>query len=744
MDAPIDVVTDQTSAHDPLSYVPQGMTLEDAADLRASDPAEYTRRADASMAAHCAGMVAFLDKGAEVFDYGNNLRAEAERGGFDRAFAYPGFIPAYIRPLFCEGKGPFRWAALSGDPADIAATDRAVLEEFPENEQLARWIRLAAERVAYQGLPARICWLGYGERHRLGMRFNDMVASGELQAPIVIGRDHLDCGSVASPYRETESMADGSDAIADWPLLNALVNTSSGASWVSIHHGGGVGHRPLDPRRPGRGRRRHRPRATEGRTCADERPRDGRDPPRRRRLRRGAGGRGREGRAHPDVGDRSARRQHRRARHQRLLVGTGCSASSRTSPSRSMVTGSSGSVRTRRSRRASRVPESTPREAPSSRGSSTATRTWSSRATERTSSTSGCVAGNTRRAGSGRPSRRRVRRATTTLRSNAARLRHEAIRTGTTHVEIKSGYGLTVEDETRLLAIAGEFTDDTTFLGAHVVREEMEDHPDDYVDLVKGAMLDACAPFADGRTCSARRAPSTRTSLARSCSPRERRVSVCASMPTSSVPGPGARLAAELGAASADHVTYLTEDDIWALSDAGVVATLLPVADLSTREPWPDARGLIEAGATVALATDCNPGTSFTTNMPIVVALAVTAMRMTPGGGAVVGHRGRCARPPARRRGDAAAGRARRPRRARRTQLCPPGLPPRRAPGRHGGRCGYRSSRHLTSYPAGPCPRRCSTTARSMRSSATSSGPRQPARCRTAGSSPRPSCSSGC
>jgi urocanate hydratase len=239
--APIDIVTDQTSAHDPLSYIPQGLSLEAAADLRASDPAGYTRRAQASMAAHCAGMVAFLDAGAEVFDYGNNLRAEAEHGGFSRAFAYPGFIPAYIRPLFCEGKGPFRWAALSGDPADIAATDRAVLEEFPDNEALARWIRMAGERVAYQGLPARICWLGYGERHRLGMRFNDMVARGELQAPIVIGRDHLDAGSVASPYRETESMADGTDAIADWPLLNALVNTASGASWVSIHHGGGVG-----------------------------------------------------------------------------------------------------------------------------------------------------------------------------------------------------------------------------------------------------------------------------------------------------------------------------------------------------------------------------------------------------------------------------------------------------------------------------------------------------------------------
>ncbi len=239
--APIDIVTDQTSAHDPLSYIPQGMSLDEAADLRASDPSEYTRRAQASMAAHCAGMVAFLDAGAEVFDYGNNLRAEAEHGGFERAFAYPGFIPAYIRPLFSEGKGPFRWAALSGDPADIAATDRAVLEEFPGNDALARWIRMAGERVAFQGLPARICWLGYGERHRLGMRFNDMVARGELQAPIVIGRDHLDAGSVASPYRETESMADGSDAIADWPLLNALVNTASGASWVSIHHGGGVG-----------------------------------------------------------------------------------------------------------------------------------------------------------------------------------------------------------------------------------------------------------------------------------------------------------------------------------------------------------------------------------------------------------------------------------------------------------------------------------------------------------------------
>ena len=236
-----DIVTDQTSAHDPLSYVPNDLSVEAANELRRTQPDEFTRRSRAAMATHCAALVGFMDAGAEVFDYGNSLRAEAKLGGFARAFDYPGFLPAYIRPLFCEGRGPFRWVALSGDPADIAATDRAVLDEFGDNTALARWIRLAGERVAFQGLPARICWLGYGERHRLGLRFNDMVRSGELKAPIVIGRDHLDSGSVASPYRETEAMRDGSDAIADWPLLNGLVNTCSGATWVSIHHGGGVG-----------------------------------------------------------------------------------------------------------------------------------------------------------------------------------------------------------------------------------------------------------------------------------------------------------------------------------------------------------------------------------------------------------------------------------------------------------------------------------------------------------------------
>ena len=239
--APIDIVTDQTSAHDPLSYLPQGVAFEDMAALRAEDPEGFTRRARESMAAHVAAMVGFLDAGAEVFDYGNSIRGEAELAGYTRAFDFPGFVPAYIRPLFCEGKGPFRWAALSGDPKDISATDQAILDLFPQNESLARWIRLAEEKVHFQGLPARICWLGYGERNLAGVRFNEMVAKGELAAPIVLGRDHLDCGSVASPYRETEAMADGSDAIADWPLLNALVNTASGASWVSIHHGGGVG-----------------------------------------------------------------------------------------------------------------------------------------------------------------------------------------------------------------------------------------------------------------------------------------------------------------------------------------------------------------------------------------------------------------------------------------------------------------------------------------------------------------------
>ncbi len=241
MGAPIDIVTDQTSAHDPLAYLPLGVDFADMASFAADKPAEFTQRARESMARHVAAMVGFQDAGAEVFDYGNSIRGEAQLAGYERAFAFPGFVPAYIRPLFCEGRGPFRWAALSGDPADIHHTDRAILDLFPENESLARWIRLAGERVHFQGLPARICWLGYGERDRAGERFNEMVADGTLKAPIVIGRDHLDCGSVASPYRETEAMLDGSDAIADWPLLNAMVNVASGASWVSIHHGGGVG-----------------------------------------------------------------------------------------------------------------------------------------------------------------------------------------------------------------------------------------------------------------------------------------------------------------------------------------------------------------------------------------------------------------------------------------------------------------------------------------------------------------------
>jgi urocanate hydratase len=239
--AQMDVVTDQTSAHDPLTYLPRGVAFEDMPALRAEDPAGFTTRARESMAAHVEAMVGFQDAGAEVFDYGNSIRGEAELAGYSRAFAFPGFVPAYIRPLFCEGKGPFRWAALSGETADIAATDAAILAEFPQNEALARWIRLAGHKVRFQGLPARICWLGYGERQLAGLRFNELVAGGQVAAPIVIGRDHLDCGSVASPYRETEDMADGSDAIADWPILNALVSTSSGASWVSVHHGGGVG-----------------------------------------------------------------------------------------------------------------------------------------------------------------------------------------------------------------------------------------------------------------------------------------------------------------------------------------------------------------------------------------------------------------------------------------------------------------------------------------------------------------------
>jgi len=238
----IDIVTDQTSAHDPLNgYIPVGYNMAAAADLRSRDQAGYIKASRRSMARHCEAMVGFQDAGVEVFYYGNNLRGEAAEGGFKRAFEYPGFVPAYIRDLFCEGLGPFRWIALSGDPADIRATDQALLELFPDNEGLARWLRMAQERVEFQGLPARICWLGYGERHKAGMAFNELVASGAVSAPIVIGRDHLDSGSVASPYRETEAMLDGSDAVADWPILNALLNTASGAAWVAVHHDGGVG-----------------------------------------------------------------------------------------------------------------------------------------------------------------------------------------------------------------------------------------------------------------------------------------------------------------------------------------------------------------------------------------------------------------------------------------------------------------------------------------------------------------------
>ncbi len=303
-----DLTTDQTSAHDPLGgYIPQGLDVAGAAELRARHPEEYVRRARASMAVHCRAMIDLLRQGSHVFDYGNNLRGQAQLAGVEDAFSYPGFVPAYIRPLFCRGKGPFRWAALSGDPADIRVTDEAVRAEIGKDQDpaLHRWLDLARERVAFQGLPARICWLGYGERDRVGARFNELVSAGKVKAPIVIGRDHLDSGSVASPYRETEAMKDGSDAIADWPILNALVNTAAGATWVSFHHGGGVGIGYSAPaRRDGRGRRRDRAGSPLLATRAHDRSGDGRVPPRRRRLRGcpAIRGRGRGGRAaRPEV-----------------------------------------------------------------------------------------------------------------------------------------------------------------------------------------------------------------------------------------------------------------------------------------------------------------------------------------------------------------------------------------------------------------------------------------------------------
>ncbi len=296
----VDIVTDQTSAHDPLSYLPLGITFEDWHAEAQRDPDGFTERARESMARHVEAMVGFMDAGAEVFDYGNSIRGEAVLGGFARAFDFPGFVPAYIRPLFCEGKGPFRWVAASGDPADIAATDRAVLELFPDNEPLARWMRAAEKRVAFQGLPSRICWLGYGERDKAGVRFNELVADGTVSAPIVIGRDHLDCGSVASPYRETEAMLDGSDAIADWPLLNALLNRGPPGRLVGVDPPRRRrGHRSVDPRRSGVGGRRHGAGRAEAGAGPDQRPRHGRDPARGRGLPASAG-RCRPGRcAHP-------------------------------------------------------------------------------------------------------------------------------------------------------------------------------------------------------------------------------------------------------------------------------------------------------------------------------------------------------------------------------------------------------------------------------------------------------------
>ena len=298
----VDIVTDQTSAHDPLyGYVPSGYTLDEAESLRTDDPDTYIKSARESMASQVEAMVGFQEEGAEVFDYGNNLRGEAQTAGYADAFAYPGFVPAYIRDLFAEGSGPFRWVALSGDPADIAATDRALMELFPDNEPLLRWLKMAGEKVQYQGLPARICWLSYGERHLAGLRFNELVASGDVSAPIVIGRDHLDSGSVASPYRETEAMLDGSDAVADWPILNAMLNVSSGAAWVAVHHGGGVGiGNSIHLRSPSRGRR-HGSRCTSRGESAHQRPRHRRDAPCRCRLRESQTGGPRPGRRHPNA-----------------------------------------------------------------------------------------------------------------------------------------------------------------------------------------------------------------------------------------------------------------------------------------------------------------------------------------------------------------------------------------------------------------------------------------------------------
>ncbi len=492
----IDIVTDQTSAHDPLSYLPEGIDLADWHDYAEKKPEEFTDRARQSMAKQVEAMVGFKDAGAEVFDYGNSIRGEAQLGGYERAFEFPGFVPEYLRPLFCEGKGPFRWAALSGDPKDIARTDQAVLDLFPENDALRRWITKAQERVAFQGLPARICWLGYGERDRAGLAFNELVANGEVSAPIVIGRDHLDSGSVASPYRETESMLDGSDAIADWPLLNALVNTASGATWVSIHHGGGVGI----------GRSIHA-----GQVCVA----DGTELSAQKLARVLSNDPGMGVIRHVDAGyeiaeataeERGVRIPHaRRVMTTRVItniaelttndptLGDGTPAGRLVNAA--MVLDEHQVLWVGANVAAPDADERIDAEHCAVVPGFVDSHTHLVFAGERSGEFEARMAGEPYDGGGIARTVAATRAASSDELRAATQHRVDALRAGgVTTLEIKSGYELTTAGETRLVDLANEWSNEVTFLGAHVVPAEFAHDRDAYVDLVGGAMLASCAP----------------------------------------------------------------------------------------------------------------------------------------------------------------------------------------------------------------------------------------------------------
>ncbi len=646
-------MTDQTSAHDPLNgYIPAGLTVEQAEVLRRSDPDEYLRRVGESAVAHVGAIRALQGSGAEAFDYGNALRGLAFEYGDSEAFSYPGFVPAYIRPLFCEGKGPFRWVALSGDPADIHATDQAILELFGDQEHIARWISLAQERVQFQGLPARICWLGYGERDRAGVRFNEMVASGELKAPIVIGRDHLDAGSVASPERETEAMRDGSDAVADWPLLNAMLMTACGASWVSIHHGGGVGM----------GKSIHAGQVTvaDGTPEAGERVQagaDGRPGARRRatrgcrlsrRVERGARPRDRDADARPrasrgravssgSVSVNGAEQILRPDRDGRPYIRGADAAGQTLEPGDLLI--ADGTIAAFEPDRDATVQVDAAGCAviPGFVDCHTHLPFVGWRAREYEQKIGGVPYEQISREGGGIASSARALAESSDAQvlHQSATLAGEMLAAGTTTFECKSGYGRSREGELRALALARELdgrvvqTTTSTGLLAHSVPPGYT--ADGWMDEVEAMLPEVLAAGSvtaldifvesiafDNEHLTRMGRLAADAGLALRCHVEQ--FGGLRSVP----------VALAAGARSVDHLSTLHDDDIEPLAASECAAVLLPAAEFLGAEHRAPGRRLLDAGAIVALATDLNPGTAPVLSLPVVIGLAVRLYGMSP------------------------------------------------------------------------------------------------------------------